>query len=338
MILTHARVWVSVLAIAACIAAPSVAGDPPKQDPPGKDAPGQSAPSPTPPHDPKFEVDVPKEPVLPGQPREKPAGAPADPQTIRVDDSIDPKAYAIVQRGFQLAGTIKTVEMVTETKLEGVDPATLPPGFGTPHEVALDFFRRDALSLPRMRVSPVSSGGAVVFTNNGTEALIVDNGEKIFRRSKSDWAKMAPFALPALPAWLVSERQAAISAGKKSSEIELRPVMVAARVIGTETIDGTECDVVRVVKNLDLQADDAGHGKPGIVDAMRVIYEIAYARIDGFPRRIVKFDEVPTPKSSRSTTLYSKVRVNPALDPQVFSATPPSDYAAAPIKASAKGK
>jgi hypothetical protein len=233
----------------------------------------------------------------------------------------------IVTRAMKLAAAIKSLSLVTSMKFEGEAPADLPAGVGAPHEVSLEYLGKDAVSLPRLRVSPVSSGGVVVFTYSGAEALVVDNRAKVFRAAKSGWYKLAPFALPALPQWLVAERQAAVAAGKKSSEIELRPVLVSAVPMGVETVDGTECDVVRIVKSLDAYSDDTGNGKPGVVDARRAVLEIAYARADGFPRRIVQYGE-DTPKN-RSITEYSKVKVNPDFDASYFSAKPPAGYSSA---------
>jgi hypothetical protein len=297
--------------------APALAVDPPKEGAPKK---------PDIPVAPDSDIDAPREPLVPGAPRDaKPE--PARKDQIRVADSVDPRSFDIVTRAMKLAASIKSLSLVTSVRFEGEAPADLPAGFGEPNEVSLEYLGKDAVSLPRLRVSPVSSGGVVVFTYNGAEALVVDNGAKVFRSAKAGWYKIAPFALPALPQWLVAERQAAIAAGKKSSEIELRPVLVSAVPMGVEKVDGTECDVIRIVKNLDAYSDDAGHGKPGVVDARRVVLEIAYARADGFPRRVVQYGE-DAPKN-RAITEYSKVKVNPAFDISHFSATPPAGYSPA---------
>lgn len=269
--------------------------------------------------------DVPAEPYAPGNPGQ----APAKPAPVRVGDSIDPKAETIVKRGMRLVADLRTISMITQTRYEGDAATNLPPGFGAPHEVALEYVFKDALSLPRMRISPVSSNGVVVFTHNGTEALVVDSGAKIYRKGRSDWPKVAPFAVSALPAWLVAERQVAVSALKKAPDAELRPEMSAASILRVETLDGTECDVVRIVKYLDVYSDDTGQGQPGIVDAKRVVTEIAYARKDGFPRRILRYEE-GTGSTGRTTTEYSKVQVNTPLDAALFSATPPEGYTLAP--------
>ena len=308
----------TAVSVSLCFISPALAGDPPKQAPqsaPKQENPKQETPRP----------DVPKEPLAPGN-----AGqAPAKPAPIRVGDSIDPKAETIVKRGMRVVADLRSVSMVTQTRYEGDAATNLPPGFGAPHEVALEYIFKDAVSLPRMRISPVSSNGVVVFTHNGTEGLVVDNGAKVYRKGRSDWPKVAPFAVSALPAWVVAERQGAVSQLKKSPDAELRPDMSAARIIGVETLDGTECEVVRIEKYLDVYADDTGQGQPGIVDSKRVITEVAYARQDGFPRRIVRYEE-GSASTGRTTTEYTKVRVNPPLDPALFSATPPEGYTLAP--------
>ena len=336
MIPARALARITVLSLAVSLSSPSLAGDPPaqgapKQGAPKQDAPKQDSPKQAPkPDAPNSEIDVPKEPLVPGAPRQ----APAKPEKGRVSDAIDPKAEAILKRAMQVIVDLRTISMVTQTRAEGDAAANLPPGFGAPHEVTLEYRYNDALSLPRMRVSPVSSAGVVVFTHSGTEALVVDNGAKIYRKARSDWPKLAPFVVPALPAWLVSERQMAITARKKAPEAPLTPEMSAASILGTETVDGTECDLVKMVRYLDVYSDDTGQGQPGIVDAKRIVFEIAFARTDGFPRRIVRYEEGTT-STGRTTTEFSKVKVNPALEGATFSANPPEGYTLAPATVSA---
>lgn len=333
---TLARITVLWLAVslsspslAGSLSSPSLAGDPPAQGAPKQDSPKQ-APKPDAPN---YEIDVPKEPLVPGVPGQ----APAKPEKGRVSDAIDPKAEAIVLRAMQLIMDLRTISMVTKTRAEGDAAVNLPPGFGDPHEVALEYPYKDALSLPRMRVSPVSSAGVVVFTHSGTEALVVDNGAKIYRKGRSDWPKLAPFVITALPAWLVSERQMAITAKKKAPDAPLKPDMSMASMLGAETLDGTECDVVKMVRYLDIYSDDTGQGQPGIVDAKRVVFEIAFARTDGFPRRVVRYEE-GTSSNGRVTTEFTKVKVNPTLDASTFSATTPEGYTLAPAAVGAPAK
>lgn len=291
----------------------------PKPDAPKQEAPKQETPKQAPP---KFEIDVPKDPLETG----KRPDAPARPGGLAVADVIDPAAYAIAQRAMKVAAELRTIQLVTSARLEGGDLTNIPAGYGTPHEVTLEYRNKDAISLPRMRISPVSSNGVVVFTHDGAAGLVVDTNAKVFRYSKTGWTTLAPFALGALPSWITIERQLAASQGKKSSEIELRPVLVAASILRVETVDGVECDVVRSVKTRDLFADDVGGGKPGVIDVQRIVQEIAYARADGFPRRIVQFVEGAPEGSQRSTIEYSRVKVNPALDAGTFDVKPPEGY------------
>ena len=171
MILAHPIARITVLSLAVSFSSPSLAGNPPAQDAPKQDAPKQGAPKQEVPKQapkpdaPNYEIDVPKEPLVPGVPGQ----APAKPEKGRVSDAIDPKAEAIVLRAMQLIMDLRTISMVTKTRAEGDAAVNLPPGFGDPHEVALEYPYKDALSLPRMRVSPVSSAGVVVFTHSGTE-------------------------------------------------------------------------------------------------------------------------------------------------------------------------
>lgn len=319
--MTPARVFARLpfrsLAAASALVASVACAEPPK-----KEAPKPEAPASTPPAAPKVEIDVPKEPVAPGAPS-NPA---AKPGIVVVTDVVDPAAFAIAQRAMKVAAELRTIQLVTTAKLEGGDLTSIPPGYGTPHEVTLEYRNKDAISLPSMRISPIASNGVVVFTHDGAAGLVVDTTAKVYRYSKTGWTTLAPFALGALPSWITVERQLAASQGKKSSEIELRPVLVAASILRVETVDGVECDVVRSIKTRDLFADDAGGGKPGVIDVQRIVQEIAYARTDGFPRRIIQFIEGAPEGSQRSTIEYSRVKVNPTLDSGTFNVAPPEGY------------
>ncbi|MEY5033119.1 MAG: hypothetical protein RL354_2150 [Planctomycetota bacterium] len=289
---------------------------------------------------PGFEIDIPRDPFVDGPkgvrpPDGKGAAEPAKkPSAFQVADALEPKALEIITRGTTVAGELKTIALVSSGRIEGGDPTGIPPGFGDPHEVTLEYIHTDAYSLPRMRISPVASGGVVVFTHNGSRGLLVDNGARIYRETRSDWPTVAPFAWGAIPAWLTNERQLARAAGRTSNQIELRPVIVAAQVAATETIDGVECDVVRIVKSRDVYADDAGDGKPGIVDVQRVFFEIAYARTDGFPRRVIQQQDAEG--APRTTHEFRSVRVGDKIDAAMFSATPPEGYTNAAPPAPAK--
>ena len=275
------------------------------------------------------EIDVPREPLVDGvkgtrPPEAKDGQVAKKPSAFQMADVIEPKALEIITRGTTVAGSLKTISLVASGEMEGGDPASVPAGYGAPHEVTLQYVHTDAYSLPRMRISPVSSGGVVVFTHNGSRGLLVDTGAKVYREARSDWPTVAPFAWSAIPAWLTNERQLVIAAGRTSTQIELRPVIVAAKVTGTETIDGVECDIVQMVKSRDVYADDAGNGIPGIIDVQRMFVEVAYARLDGFPRRVVQ--QVDAEGSAKVTARFAKVVVNGAVDAAMFSVTPPAGF------------
>jgi hypothetical protein len=309
----HRTPIIASLAAATVLIATFASAEPPRQD----------APKQAPPAEPKFEVDVPKDPFVEG----KVPAEPAKPKGgVVVADVVDPAAYAIVQRAMKVAAELRTIELVTSAKLEGGDLTNIPAGYGAPHEVTLEYRFKDAISLPKMRISPVSSNGVVVFTHNGSGGLVVDMNAKVYRAAKTGWTTLAPFALGALPGWITTERQLAASQGKKSSEVELRPVLIAASILRAETVDGVECDVVRIVKSRDLFADDVGGGKPGVVDVQRIVQEVAYARADGFPRRIIQTLDGAPEGGQRSTIEFSRVKVNPTLDPLTFDIAPPAGF------------
>jgi len=265
----------------------------------------------------------------PTAPATAPAATPAAPANLVKDvvkDVVDAKAMDIIKRGTKVATALESIDLVTTTKFEGVPAEEMPAGADGTYHVLLQWPYKDVLSLPRMRVEVMKQGGvSACFTHDGSKALLVDPAAKTFREATREWPAIAPFALTALPSWIITERQRGASAAAGGSSVQLGPVVLAATVTGTETIDGVECDVVRAVHNLDVYADDTGGGKPGIVDAKRMVVVVAYARTDGLPRRISQVEEGTN--TSRIVTSFTQVKVGPKLDAATFSTVPPAGFA-----------
>jgi len=261
----------------------------------------------------------------PTPPVTAPAAKPTAPANL-AKDVVDAKAMDIVKRGTKVAAGLESIDLVTTTKFEGVPAEEMPAGAGGTYHVVLQWPHKDVLSLPRMRVETIKQGGvSACFTHDGSKALFVDPAAKTFREATREWPAIAPFALTALPSWIITERQRGASAAASGSSVQLGPVVLAATITGTETIDGVECDVVRAVHNLDVYADDTGGGKPGIVDAKRMVVVVAYARVDGLPRRISQVEEGTN--TSRIVTEFTQVKAAPKLDAATFSTVPPAGFA-----------
>ena len=114
-------------------------------------------------------------------------------------------------------------------------------------------------------------------------------------------------------------------------EEEDAPKPVSFTLEPEETVDGTPCDVVRVVREMTLQADDEAEGAEKMTpQTVRFTETIAFARSDNMPRRIVETNSMndgamggPPP----STTTYSNVKINSTIDPALFTQKMPEGFA-----------
>lgn len=271
-------------------------------------------------------------PASPGAPASGPKPAEVKPSETTPASPIDPKAAAIVKRGMEVAAAVRTISLVTQTRIRGAEGTNLGIGPSAPHEVVLEFVHKDAISLPRMRIAPVAAKGTLVFTHDGSVGARIDHSAKLYELEAGNWTRIAPFASGALPSWLVTERMAALAARRNAPNRELRPDMAAASILPSEKLDGEECDVVRITKFFEVFGGGAGDGDDRMTDARKVILEIAYARSDGFPRRIISRDE-DLPQGQGIETEYTKVRVNSALDAGTFQTKPPDGYREVPSAA-----
>jgi thiol-disulfide isomerase/thioredoxin len=100
-----------------------------------------------------------------------------------------------------------------------------------------------------------------------------------------------------------------------------------------ETVDGTPCDVVRVVRQMTLEPQpdgDAEEGEKLVSKTVRFTEIIAFARSDNMPRRLTESNNMgdmggPPP----STTTYSNVKINSTIDPVIFTQKMPEGFTVA---------
>jgi thiol-disulfide isomerase/thioredoxin len=116
---------------------------------------------------------------------------------------------------------------------------------------------------------------------------------------------------------------------KMGGEEEDAPKPVSFTLEPEETVDGTPCDVVRVVRVMTLQADDEAEGAEKMTpQTVRFTETIAFARSDNMPRRLTESNNMgemggPPP----STTTYSNVKINSTIDPALFTQKMPEGFA-----------
>ena len=255
--------------------------------------------------------------------------APGAPEAPKPVDVIDAKAKAINDRGVETVKKLKGVEMVAEMKVEGVDPSMLPPGLDGKSRVVLDFKNDGAGPAPfgRFVLESMKDGKAQTrFAFDGKGAVMIDMAKKSYTVSDAQWFQLLGQRAAALPQWYIENRMDMAAMGRSPEDM---PAMVAATIIGEETVDGTPCDVVKIVRSMKLDGMEDDDGKPMEPKEMRITETIAFARTDGMPRRVASATEIPGEEAmSGMNTLatFSGVKADPMMDEKTFSTATPADF------------
>ena len=262
-----------------------------------------------------------------------PGAAPPGDDGVRVGDAISPEAAAILDRSSAVLLALRTFEAVTETKGKAF-VEEVPPGIDVgPARVALRFRSQDGVTMPHMRIETLGAGRDAEPTRiaafDGKSSIAIDVPARQFNAARG-FSALTLLDYSAMPRWAIEARtKAALKAAKRDAGV-LMSRRVAARVLGTETIDGEECDVVGSVLVIDaFTSDPSGGGSMDQRKAVRMLETIAFARKDGLPRRIVTASENPGEGpygAVEVTSLYSNVRFDATLDDAAFAPKPPEGF------------
>ena len=244
-----------------------------------------------------------------------PAAAPAEAPAAAPAATIDAKAKAIYDAGSKAAAELKNIDLVSKmtVEMEGMDPSMLPPGFGEPARVVLDFSSEADSGMPRLRIDGLADGKAKsTLVVDGQKAVFIDIAAKEFTDAGEGWMGLVPGAMQSLPIWIF-ERRAYAQAGE--GEMTGEPKMVGCTLVGEEKIDGVDCEIVRVER----QADGPG-GEP-----IALIETVAFAKSDHLPRRVGT--EVRMPGAPKTSATFSSVKANAELDAKTFDMAAPEGFA-----------
>jgi thiol-disulfide isomerase/thioredoxin len=265
-------------------------------------------------------------PMIPMVTRTKAPGAADAPKTA---DVIDAKAKAIHDRGIETVKKLKGIEMIAEMKIASVDPSMLPPGLDGQSHVVIDFKNDGSGPVPigRLVLESLKDGKPQMrFAFDGKGAVMIDEAKKSYTFSDAQGFQMLGQRTMALPRWYIESRMDIAAMGGSPEDM---PQMVAATIVGEETLDGTPCDVVKVVRSMKLEGMEDDDGKPLPASEMRITETIAFARTDGLPRRVATAAEIPGQEAMsgmNTTATFNGVKADPTMDEKTFSTAAPADY------------
>lgn len=291
------------------------------------------------------------------QPSDRDGRAAAPPELTEATEAappavpaIDANALAIYEGGIARVRGLRSLELVVETKLvdpdgKDVDPATwgakLAPGFGGPFRVRLAFPQAtDHPGIGRLRLERLADGGAApvagtadgvreLYVTDGVGALLVDHDAKTYASSEQ-WMDLAgPAYFVGMPWWIVQKRLPELEAaggragslfgGVTGGALPADAVVSGATLVGTETIDGVACDVIRILRTV------------GAGDGAMLQETVAFAKSDGLPRKIaidVVRADAPAGVLRRPVVVhrYHGVRADPAFEEATFALGAPEGF------------
>ena len=264
--------------------------------------------------------------------------------------SIDEKAKAIYDKGVAAAKALKSIDVVTQMKIdgEGIDPSMLPPGFGAKSRVRMKFTEGEggalmfagSIAIERFDGDKIVErfvAGTVDGKEEGNDdAILVMPEAKTYAKSETVTDLMGVVAM-AIPQWILEQRAASSPNRAQGGMVMPESTLLSAEMVGPETIDDLECDVVKIVRELDMSSViDGGEMPEGIPTKMRLAETIAFARADGLPRRISVMpvmdqmggeDGMAVMAVMAGPTLFwTALTANGEIADEVFSTTPPEGF------------
>ena len=239
-------------------------------------------------------------------------------------DTIDPKAKVIYDASVAAAKKVTSFDGVTQMKMEIPKGEELPPGFGEPARFVMMFDANDGNGVKGFRLEVLKDAKPTrIITNTEDNTAVTDLSAKTFMDLGKNMNPVMEDVIQHFPRWIMEQ--------KMGGEEEDAPKPVSFTLEPEETVDGTPCDVVRVVREMTLQADDEAEGAEKMTPStVRFTETIAFARSDNMPRRIVETNSMndgPMGGPPPSTTTYSNVKINSTIDPALFTQKMPEGFA-----------
>ncbi len=232
--------------------------------------------------------------------------------------TIDQSAVTIYEKSVAVVRALKAVQLTSKMTATGRDSGLLPPEFMEPTSSIWDLEVSEGSPCKRMRIESIKNEKPVrVITFDGTNSLLVNVPSRTYAEEGINWPSLLKSAGSGVPQWIF-EMHAEEAAPSK---------VVAATMIGEETIDGQLCDMVRILRSIDLgTSDDGGDEMPS---TMTTTASLSVARSDNFPRRMTQTMAINGEDQMANLAMsyqYSNVKLDPTLEASMFSTTPPAGY------------
>jgi thiol-disulfide isomerase/thioredoxin len=261
-------------------------------------------------------------------------------------ETIDAKAKAILDTAVAKARSLKSLAVDVQMKLERPDGtaaedglAMMPPEFGSRYRTKMEFAEKpnlEAMQLGRVRVERFASdaqanelgvaAGAIaeVLTSDGTATTFVQLGKKKYATGAAS-GELAQAAFVGLPQWFIEQRLAAATAGADGAP---KSKLLAASILGTTTIDAAECDLVKLVREIDLGS--LAELPDGVSSTLSIVETIAFAKSDGLPRKVTSVPQMPGLPDGEMlvtpTTYYTAITLNPTFPESTFMMGAPEGF------------
>jgi thiol-disulfide isomerase/thioredoxin len=255
---------------------------------------------------------------------------------------VDAKAAAIYERGVQAVRAYRTIEMTSQTKIDGMDDMAgmLPAGFDAKHRVLFRTNAADATPTQiggALRIEQLDDTGvanyAVIDELAEAKAMLADPRAKTYSAlAGEDWPMVVGVKMIAVPQWFFEQRLRGRSDAQANYGFGASTIKSAA-IEGVETLDGVECDVVKVVRELAMGSAEGMEDmeEAGAIPTIRMKETIAFARTDGLPRRITMMPEMDDMPEGADfpvpVTVLTGVKVDGEMDAALFATTAPEGFA-----------
>ena len=294
-----------------------------------------------------------------------PAAAQGTRATPPAQRDIDPKAKAIYDKAVAATKAAKALTFTAELTMGSDNPDTkamLPAGIEGKTRFTVRFVdAKVPAAAPAGGLPPLPSDSIrverldgpnkeSVLVIHGGRVLRIDNARKSFSEGGAEHAMLAMMAMRMYPEWLHTFRE---TAGANKGQ----PEPISITLTGTKQIDGLECDVITVVRQMQMvmagavmARDDGDEGgdakKPAVAPVVKTpetnptvmsTETVAIARADGLPRQqTVKLVMAPPtgdagegmvidgPEAGRITAL--DLKVNPTIADAVFTPKVPEGF------------